>query len=101
MSLSRTEIMATRTANGGWTKQQLETWGVPWPPPKGWIIQLVEDSATPAWQLRQAAMHLNAAQAAIGEAIADDRVNPGLVGEIARLSIVVAAHLMMMESDRA
>lgn len=101
MSINRTEIMALRTAHGGWTKQQLETWGVPWPPPKGWILKLVEDSATPAWQLRQAQMHLNAAQAAVGEAIVDERVNPELVGEIARIAIVIAGYRMMMEGNQS
>ena len=30
------EILAARTAQGGWTKAQLAEWGVPWPPPRGW-----------------------------------------------------------------
>lgn len=30
------EIDAARTDNGGWTREQLSQWGVPWPPPKGW-----------------------------------------------------------------
>lgn len=97
MSITREHIMAVRTAAGGWTKQQLEEWGVAWPPPKGWIARLVDDSATPAWQLRQAQIHLNAAQAAIGAAMTDERVNPALVGEVARIAIVVAGYRMMME----
>ena len=30
------EIEAAKTPSGGWTKEQLAKWGVPWPPPKGW-----------------------------------------------------------------
>lgn len=30
------EIIAARTPKGGWTRETLESWGVPWPPPKGW-----------------------------------------------------------------
>ena len=30
------EIRNARTERGGWTKAQLEIWGVEWPPPKGW-----------------------------------------------------------------
>jgi hypothetical protein len=100
MSLSRTGIMATRTANGGWTKQQLETWGVSWPPPKGWILKLVEDSATAAWHLRQAQMHLMAAHSALAAAAAvDERIDDSLVGEIARLSVATLGYRTMMEQD--
>lgn len=35
------EIDAARTPAGGWTREQLATWGVPWPPPKGWKDRLV------------------------------------------------------------
>ena len=30
------EIEAAKTPSGGWTREQLARWGVPWPPPKGW-----------------------------------------------------------------
>ncbi|MFE8940925.1 hypothetical protein ACFYNX_26005 [Streptomyces sp. NPDC007872] len=30
------EIEAARTPAGGWKRDQLAAWGVPWPPPKGW-----------------------------------------------------------------
>ena len=30
------EIEAARTPRGGWTREQLAEWGVPWPPPAGW-----------------------------------------------------------------
>ena len=34
--ITEAEIMAARTPAGGWTREQLAQWGVPWPPPKGW-----------------------------------------------------------------
>ena len=39
--VTREEIEAARTPKGGWTRAQLEVWGVPWPPPKGWLRALV------------------------------------------------------------
>ena len=30
------DIEEARTTAGGWTKEVLAKWGVPWPPPKGW-----------------------------------------------------------------
>jgi hypothetical protein len=35
-------IQNARTANAGWTKQQLAKWGVQWPPPRRWIQFLVD-----------------------------------------------------------
>ena len=35
------EIMQARTPNGGWTKETLSKWGVPWSPPKGWKKKLL------------------------------------------------------------
>jgi len=35
------EIERARTPRGGWTKEQLDRWGVPWPPPKGWKRRLL------------------------------------------------------------
>ncbi|MGH3974674.1 MAG: hypothetical protein ACRDS9_15290 [Pseudonocardiaceae bacterium] len=35
------EIDAARTAKGGWTREILAQWGVPWPPPKGWKTKAV------------------------------------------------------------
>lgn len=40
-SPSEAEIDAAMTPDGGWTKDQLAKWGVPWPPPKGWRRQLL------------------------------------------------------------
>lgn len=34
--ITHKQIEAVKTERGGWTKQQLSEWGVPWPPPKGW-----------------------------------------------------------------
>jgi len=42
--MTEEEIDAARTPSGGWTKQQLAEWGVPWPPPKGWKKKLVRAS---------------------------------------------------------
>lgn len=38
MSLKLTweEIEAGKTERGGWKKSTLESWGIAWPPPKGW-----------------------------------------------------------------
>jgi len=38
------EIEQARTPAGGWTRDQLAQWGVPWPPPKGWKRRLIQDS---------------------------------------------------------
>jgi hypothetical protein len=35
------DIEAARTPAGGWTRDQLAAWGVPWPPPKGWRKKLI------------------------------------------------------------
>jgi hypothetical protein len=36
------EVEAARTPAGGWKRDQLAAWGVPWPPPKGWKDELAE-----------------------------------------------------------
>ena len=38
--VTRTEIEQAKTRAGGWTREQLAEWGVPWPPPKGWRRRL-------------------------------------------------------------
>jgi hypothetical protein len=38
------EIDAAKTPAGGWTRAQLSSWGVPWPPPKGWRRDLIAKS---------------------------------------------------------
>jgi hypothetical protein len=47
MKVSRDEIEAKRTANGGFTAATLAAWGVPWPPPKGWMKFLITGTADP------------------------------------------------------
>lgn len=39
--MTREEIEAGRSPKGGFTKEQLSKWGVPWPPPKGWVGTLL------------------------------------------------------------
>ena len=34
------EIEAAKTPNGGWTRATLNSWGVAWPPKKGWKREL-------------------------------------------------------------
>jgi hypothetical protein len=34
--VTEAEIVAARTPAGGWTRETLTGWGVPWPPPHGW-----------------------------------------------------------------
>lgn len=40
--ITEEEIEAQKTENGGWTRDVLKQWGVPWPPPKGWKGALME-----------------------------------------------------------
>lgn len=37
------DIEAAKTERGGWTREQLAEWGVPWPPPSGWRKHLEEE----------------------------------------------------------
>ena len=41
MRLTRKEVESKKTANGGYTRDTLAAWGVPWPPPKGWKHKLI------------------------------------------------------------
>jgi hypothetical protein len=43
------EIEAVRTPAGGWTRVQLEQWGVSWPPPRGWKDRLLGIPETPSY----------------------------------------------------
>lgn len=45
MQISRDEIEAAKTPNGGWTREQLQAWGLPWPPPKGWKDKLIQQES--------------------------------------------------------
>lgn len=40
--ITKDEIDAAKTDKGGWTKDQLEKWDVPWPPHKGWRQQIIK-----------------------------------------------------------
>lgn len=40
--MTEADIMAARTPAGGWTRETLASWGVPWPPPKGWKKRLLD-----------------------------------------------------------
>lgn len=42
MRLTKEQIEAGKTEKGGFTRKQLESWGVPYPPPKGWQEALME-----------------------------------------------------------
>lgn len=35
------EIELARSAKGGWSKKQLQEWGVAWPPKRGWKEELI------------------------------------------------------------
>ena len=39
--ITREEIEAAKTPQGGWTRESLAAWGVPWPPPRGWKRKLL------------------------------------------------------------
>lgn len=39
--MTEQEIDAARAHAGGWTRETLAKWGVPWPPPKGWRKRLI------------------------------------------------------------
>jgi hypothetical protein len=43
-SLTEADIEAGRSERGGWTREQLALWGVPYPPPKGWKARLAGDA---------------------------------------------------------
>lgn len=37
------DILKLKTQNGGWTRETLAEWGIPWPPPKGWKKHLEQE----------------------------------------------------------
>ncbi|MHA7168060.1 hypothetical protein ACX801_07840 [Arthrobacter bambusae] len=45
------ELEQGRTPKGGFTRKQLEAWGVPWPPPKGWkrVLLTGDKKRAPEW----------------------------------------------------
>lgn len=42
MRLTADQINAAKTERGGWTKETLAGWGIPWPPPRGWKEKLMD-----------------------------------------------------------
>jgi hypothetical protein len=40
MKLTRDQVELSKTAKGGFTRKQLEAWGISWPPPRGWRFEL-------------------------------------------------------------
>ncbi len=43
MKITNADIEAARTSKGGWTKETLASWGVSWPPEKGWRKKLLAE----------------------------------------------------------
>ena len=43
IKLTAEEIEAGRSPSGGWSAATLASWGIPWPPPKGWRQRLLKD----------------------------------------------------------
>ncbi len=39
--LTKAELDAGKSPKGGYTRERLAAWGVPWPPPKGWQQMLL------------------------------------------------------------
>ncbi len=46
-AMTEAQIEAGRSPKGGWTRETLAGWGVPWPPPKGWRRALVRGLPVP------------------------------------------------------
>lgn len=46
-TLTAQEIEAGRSPSGGWSAATLASWGVPWPPPKGWRQRLLKKEDGP------------------------------------------------------
>lgn len=42
MAVTEAEIDAAKTEFGGWTRETLAEWGIPWPPKSGWRQRLVQ-----------------------------------------------------------
>jgi len=40
--LTSADIERGKSPKGGWTRETLASWGVPWPPPKGWKDALLK-----------------------------------------------------------
>ena len=53
--LTRKQIELGRTPRGGFTRAQLTEWGVPWPPPKGWLQALLRGDPIPPGRVKRPA----------------------------------------------
>lgn len=51
--ISDEEIEGSKTARGAWVKSTVRSWGVPWPPPKGWLAA-IKKFGVPLFDLSQA-----------------------------------------------
>lgn len=51
------EIAKAMKPDGGWTREHLAAWGVPWPPPHGWKRRLERRHA---WENRKPMRRANA-----------------------------------------
>jgi len=40
-AVARRERINAASVNGAWTRETLQSWGVPWPPPPGWRTHLI------------------------------------------------------------
>ncbi len=45
--ITEADIENARSPRGGWTRETLRQWGVPWPPPKGWKRALLNSEMIP------------------------------------------------------
>ena len=70
--LTPEELERGKTAKGGYTRKQLEAWGVPWPPPKGWkhVLLTGRPKVDPKWahaELQRLTNELNSQALAIAD----------------------------------
>jgi hypothetical protein len=42
--MSIAELDAARTPDGFWTRDQIEAWGLGWPPAPGWKARLIDEA---------------------------------------------------------
>ena len=47
MKITDSQIEAAKSPRGGFTRETLAAWGVPWPPPRGWRRALIEGRPIP------------------------------------------------------
>lgn len=58
---SKQEIMAGQSKRFGWTKETLESWGVSWPPRKGWKRRLIRKHKHQQ-RMRDSGLHVHSAR---------------------------------------